>query len=57
MREKTVCFTGHRNIPLLKKHKIEKKLKETLESLIEKDIAFLVQAVLLDLTQWLPKPF
>jgi uncharacterized phage-like protein YoqJ len=35
MKEKTVCFTGHRTIPMLKKWKIEKKLKETLEALIE----------------------
>lgn len=35
MKEKTVCFTGHRTIPMLKKWKIEKKLKETLEVLID----------------------
>ena len=35
MKEKTVCFTGHRTIPMLKKWKIEKKLKETLEDLID----------------------
>jgi uncharacterized phage-like protein YoqJ len=35
MKEKTVCFTGHRTIPMLKKWKIEKKLKETLEALID----------------------
>ena len=35
MKEKTVCFTGHRTTPLLKKWKIEKKLKETLEALID----------------------
>jgi uncharacterized phage-like protein YoqJ len=35
MKEKTVCFTGHRTIPMLKKWKIEKKLKETLEPLID----------------------
>lgn len=35
MKEKTVCFTGHRTIPMLKKWKIEKKLIETLEALID----------------------
>ena len=35
MKEKTVCFTGHRTIPMLKKWKIEKKLKATLEALID----------------------
>ena len=35
MKAKTVCFTGHRTIPMLKKWKIEKKLKETLEALID----------------------
>ena len=35
MKEKTVCFTGHRTIPMLKKWKIEKKLKESLEALID----------------------
>ena len=35
MKEKTVCFTGHRTIPMLKKWKIEKKLKETLAALID----------------------
>ena len=35
MKEKTVCFTGHRTIPMLKKWKIERKLKETLEALID----------------------
>jgi uncharacterized phage-like protein YoqJ len=35
MKEKTACFTGHRTIPMLKKWKIEKKLKETLEALID----------------------
>lgn len=34
MKEKTVCFTGHREIPFLRKHRIESKLTETLESLI-----------------------
>lgn len=35
MKEKTVCFTGHRTIPMLKKWKIVKKLEETLETLID----------------------
>ena len=40
MKEKTVCFTGHRTIPLLKKWKIEKKLKEALETLIEEGYCY-----------------
>ena len=40
MKEKTVCFTGHRTIPLLKKWKIEKKLKEALEALIEEGYCY-----------------
>ena len=40
MKEKTVCFTGHRTIPMLKKWKIEKKLKDTLETLIEEGYCF-----------------
>ena len=40
MKEKTVCFTGHRTIPLLKKWKIEKKLKEVLETLIEEGYCY-----------------
>lgn len=40
MREKTVCFTGHRSVPLLKKRKIEKRLKETLETLIQDGYCF-----------------
>ena len=40
MREKTVCFTGHRTIPLLKNRKVEKKLSEVLESLIEEGYCF-----------------
>ena len=40
MKEKTVCFTGHRTIPMLKKWKIEKKLKDTLETLIEEGYCY-----------------
>ena len=40
MKEKTVCFTGHRTIPMLKKWKIEKKLKDTLEALIEEGYCY-----------------
>ena len=40
MKEQTVCFTGHRTIPMLKKWKIEKKLKETLETLIEEGYCY-----------------
>ena len=40
MIEKTVCFTGHRDIPILKKRKIEKKLEETLYQLIQEGYRF-----------------
>lgn len=35
MKDKTVCFTGHREIPLLKAGTIKRRLKKTLEDLIE----------------------
>jgi len=35
-REKTVCFTGHREIPLEKKNEITRRLKETLIQLINR---------------------
>ncbi len=35
MRDKTVCFTGHREIPMLKKGAIARKLRKTLVELIE----------------------
>lgn len=35
-REKTVCFTGHRKIPLEKKDEITRRLKETLIQLINR---------------------
>lgn len=35
MREKTVCFTGHRKLPHLKLHAIKKRLYEELNQLIE----------------------
>ncbi|MBO5448570.1 MAG: DUF1273 family protein [Ruminococcus sp.] len=36
MREKTICFTGHRKIPLEKKDEITRQLKETLIQLINR---------------------
>lgn len=36
LREKTVCFTGHRKIPLEKKDEITRRLKETLIQLINR---------------------
>lgn len=40
MRDKTVCFTGHREIPMLKKSAIARKLRKTLVELIEQDYQF-----------------
>lgn len=34
MREKTCCFTGHRNIPLLKRKTVAQRLKDELMALI-----------------------
>ena len=34
MRNRTVCFTGHRRIPLLQRHRIAAQLDKTVESLI-----------------------
>ena len=39
-RLRRVCFTGHRTIPMLKKWKIEKRLKDTLETLIEEGYCY-----------------
>lgn len=36
LREKTICFTGHRKIPLEKKDEITRQLKETLIQLINR---------------------
>ena len=36
MREKTCCFTGHRNIPLLKRKAVVRNLKNELTTLIDK---------------------
>lgn len=43
MRGKTVCFTGHREIPFLKSSAIKKRLRKTLEDLIERGFAILEQ--------------
>lgn len=40
MKEKTVCFTGHREIPFLKKSAIKHGLKKTLEDLIERGYCY-----------------
>ncbi len=40
MREKTVCFTGHRDIPMLKKGAITKRLRKTLIDLIKNGYCF-----------------
>lgn len=39
-REKTCCFTGHREIPFLKSAAIQKRLKKTLEDLIGKGYCY-----------------
>lgn len=39
-REKTCCFTGHREIPLMKYALVKKRLRETLEDLIERGYCF-----------------
>ncbi len=36
MREKTCCFTGHRNIPLLKRKAVVRSLKNELTTLIDR---------------------
>lgn len=35
MKEKTVCFTGHRDVPVLKLISIKSRLKSTLKKLID----------------------
>ena len=40
MREKTVCFTGHRRLPLLKLHAIKKRLYDELNRLIEEGYCY-----------------
>ena len=40
MREKTCCFTGHRNIPLLKRKAVVRNLKNELTTLIDKGYQF-----------------
>lgn len=40
MKEKTVCFTGHREIPFLKAGAIKHMLKKTLENLIERGYCY-----------------
>lgn len=40
MRDKTCCFTGHRNIPLLKRKAVVRNLKNELTTLIDKGYQF-----------------
>lgn len=40
MKEKTVCFTGHREIPFLKAGAIKNMLKKTIEDLIERGYCY-----------------
>ncbi len=46
MREKTVCFTGHRIIPSEKRASLFAHLTDVITSLLEAGIAISVQAVL-----------
>lgn len=39
-REQTVCFTGHRNIPIMRQRKIRRLLDETIERLVEQGAVF-----------------
>lgn len=40
MKENTCCFTGHREIPLLKRNHIQKRLLEEIEKLIEQGVIY-----------------
>lgn len=40
MREKTCCFTGHREIPMLARKRVEAKLEKTIIGLIGRGIRF-----------------
>ena len=39
-KEKTVCFTGHRELPILQVSSIRQRLRKTLEDLIEQGYCF-----------------
>lgn len=39
-REKTCCFTGHRNIPIRQHEHIKKRLKETIKALAERGVIY-----------------
>ena len=39
-RARTCCFTGHREIPFLRRHHIAKVLKQELEKLIEQGVIY-----------------
>lgn len=40
MREKTCCFTGHRDIPFLKLHSIKKRLEKAVEQSIKEGYCY-----------------
>lgn len=40
MREKTCCFTGHRDLPMLKRKAITRRLEKTVISLIQDGIQY-----------------
>ena len=40
MRAKTCCFTGHREIPLLQRHRIAKKLQQEIIKLIQEGVVY-----------------
>ncbi len=40
MKERTACFTGHRTIPFLQRHKIEKRTEESIIEAIEQGYRF-----------------
>ena len=39
-REKTCCFTGHRNIPVGEYQNIKRRLRETIKALAERDVIY-----------------
>lgn len=52
MRSKTVCFTGHRELPADDLPEISKHLEDTLATLIEQGYRYLAQAVPWGLILW-----
>lgn len=39
-KEQTCCFTGHRKIPLLERHRLEKKLGQTIQQLVDEGVRY-----------------